>query len=443
MVVRSDFIPHQIHLTTAQIKKLGSGLSTNLKHSQMGADKGDIVVMLRPQNARKMLTSYKKTKGMRLTMSPDEIEETMKQGTGFFKTLKKWTGINKSDVIKGAKKIGKDVIHHGATAVGTAVGAYFGNPMAGAMLGDTLGRAGEAVLDSVEPTKGGVKFSPKEGVNSIKRDAKKVAIEALEAKISTMPVEYQDVARKAIKGEYPEAEEVERAMSRAMTSEGRGLYGGSMKGSPEMKERMARLRAMRKVGGKVNIGKAFRDLGHKIESGAKKTFTPALGRQIVSGLEKAGKTTASSLIHAGIPAVAGLAGDVLGGPMGGIAGAVAGDMLANQVGKATGYGIRRGRGRPRKNGGALAMMSAPYKQALRLNKGTYGLELGGFSADNAPISSFSTNSRVRPSSSEMTLSPYQMMSSPAMNPFIPTTYKQEGGTSCGYGGRGLYGGGLF
>jgi hypothetical protein len=442
-MAKGDFIPHQIHLTTAQIRKLGGGLATNLKHSQMGADKGDIVVMLRPQNARKMLTSYKKTKGMRLMMSPEEVEETMKQGTGFFQTLKKWTGINKSDVIKGAKRIGKDVVHHGATAVGTAVGAYFGNPMAGAMLGETLGRAGEKVLDSVEPTKAGIKFNPREGVNSIKRDAKKVAIEALEAKISTLPAEYQAVAKRAMKGEYPESEEVERAMSRAISSEGRGLYGGSMKGSPEMKERMARLRAMRKVGGKVNIGKAFRDLGHKIESGAKKTFNPALGRKIVSGLESAGKATASSLIHAGIPAVAGLAGDVLGGPMGGIAGAVAGDMLANQVGKATGYGIRRGRGRPRKDGMGIAMMSKPYKQALKLNKATYGLEVGGFSADNAPISKFSTNPRVKVSSDEMTLSPYQKMSSPAMNPFIPTSYTQEGGTSSGYGGRGLYGGGLF
>jgi hypothetical protein len=39
----------------------------------------------------------------------------------------------------------------------------------------------------------------------------------------------------------------------------------------------------------------------------------------------------------------------------------------------------------------------------------------------------------------MTLSPYQSITSPAMNPFIPTNYTQEGGTSSGYGGRGLYG----
>jgi hypothetical protein len=30
------------------------------------------------------------------------------------------------------------------------------------------------------------------------------------------------------------------------------------------------------------------------------------------------------------------------------------------------------------------------------------------------------------------------MDSPAMNPFIPAYYTQQGGVSCGYGGRGLY-----
>jgi hypothetical protein len=54
-------------------------------------------------------------------------------------------------------------------------------------------------------------------------------------------------------------------------------------------------------------------------------------------------------------------------------------------------------------------------------------------------SKYGTNPKVRPSSMEMTLSPYQSMSSPAMNPFVPTSYAQMGGTSAGYGGAGLYG----
>jgi len=130
--MKKDYVPHQIHLTMSQIKKLGSGLSTNLKHSQMGADKGEAVVMLTPQNARKMLTAYRKGKGMRLCMSPDEMDRTLVVGRGF------------KDVLKmGAKKLA----HYGTTALGTAVGTYFGNPVAGMALGEALGSAAEGAID--------------------------------------------------------------------------------------------------------------------------------------------------------------------------------------------------------------------------------------------------------------------------------------------------------
>ena len=84
--MKKDLIPHQIHLSKEQLTRLGKGLATNLKHSQMGSDKGEFVVMLHPQNARRMLTSYKKGKGMRLCLSPDEMMETEKKGGGFFKS---------------------------------------------------------------------------------------------------------------------------------------------------------------------------------------------------------------------------------------------------------------------------------------------------------------------------------------------------------------------
>jgi hypothetical protein len=274
MVMRSgDFVPHQIHLTRPQIQKLGQGLSTNLKHSQMGADKGDIVVMLRPQNARKMLTSYKKSKGMRLSLSPDELDETMKHGTGFFKTLKKWTGINKTDVIKGAKKIGKEAIKHGSVVAGTAIGAYMGNPMAGAMIGKALGEAGEATIDSIEPTKAGVKFDARAGARagakSIYKDARKVAVEAIDEQLDKLPPEYRKIGEKALAGEYPDSASAIRDVVGASMG-GFGLYGGRLvTGSPEAKARMAMLRE-RKAGGKINIGKAFKKLGSDIDKGFKK-----------------------------------------------------------------------------------------------------------------------------------------------------------------------------
>jgi len=417
----SKFIPHQIHLTETQIRKLGSGMPINLVHSQMGADKGDIVVMLKPQNARKMLTSYKKTKGMRLNLNPEELDETIRQGTGFFKTLKKYTGINKSDVISSAKNIGKSVVQHGAEAVGTALGAYMGNPAAGAAMGNAIGKAGVSALDSVSSTKSGVTFNPRESIKGLKADARAIAVEAVDTQLDKLPAGARKVAERALAGEYPDREEFISGAKDAVE------YAHSLGGGVSMAEKMARLRAMK--GGKINVAKTF----NKFAKDTKKTFTSP-------DAMKAYHKMASYAIHDGIPLATGALSQMAGDPTG-MSGAFLGKIAADQIGKETGYGIKRGRGRPRKITGDGAKNSAAFKRALKNNFN--GLELGGFSADNAPVSKFDTNPRVKQSSTEMTLSPYQRMDSPAMNPFVPTSYKQEGGQSCGYGGRGLYAGGLY
>ena len=420
-----DFVPHQIHLSVAQMKKLGGGLATNLKYDQMGAEKGDVVVMLRPQSARKMLTAYKKGKGMRLTLSPDEIEHTLKHGKGFFKAVKKYTGINKSDIVREAKSAGKQLVQHGSEALGTAVGTYFGNPQAGAMIGHAVGRAGSDAIDRTKSTKKGFAFDTK----GYKSDLSKTAL-------SVLPPDEREIVQDAIKTYKDIKAEAIKDVARDMQAEtgGRGLYGGRLpKGSAEAKERMAKLRAM-KSGGKIgdSIKKAFHSSTHAV--GDALTSRKAMNTY---------KTIGRHAIEQGIPLATTLASMALGDPTG-MSGAMIGNVAQEYASKgySKGTGIRRGR--PPKLGGAVAQLSKPFKQALRLNKGTYGLELGGFSADhNAPVSKFSTNPRVRPSSDEMTLSPYQQMSSPAMNPFVPKTYRQEGGQTCGYGGRGLYGGGLY
>jgi len=110
-----------------------------------------------------------------------------------------------------------------------------------------------------------------------------------------------------------------------------------------------------------------------------------------------------------------------------------------------GGGLRRARGRPRKDMiGAGVATSKAYKKALKANYS--GLELNNVVGENKPISQYNVNPRVKPSSEEMTLSPYLSNSSPAMNPFVPTNYYQEGGQMKGYGGKGLYlpsGSGLY
>ena len=64
-------------------------------------------------------------------------------------------------------------------------------------------------------------------------------------------------------------------------------------------------------------------------------------------------------------------------------------------------------------------LSKPYTNAM-----LYGKRM---KTPNESVSKFNTNARVKASSDEMTLSPYQKMTSPAMNPFVPKYAFQQGG----------------
>ena len=99
---------------------------------------------------------------------------------------------------------------------------------------------------------------------------------------------------------------------------GTGLYAGG-NGPP-------------RGGSLKSIGKAFKS------GNVAKIFSPSANR-----------STASTLIHQGIPlageALGSAVGEAMGGPLGGVAGSMAGsqagDATANAVGKATGYGVRK------------------------------------------------------------------------------------------------------
>jgi len=457
------YIPHQIHLTPIQAHKLMSGGAINIPVRQMGSDKGSEVVLFKAPNAKKLMSGFKRNKGVRIMMSPDEIEATMMKGSGinigkafkklgkdiksgankaikfvdkevikpagkaltskdamnvykqigkhaieegipvattlasmalgdptgmsgavvgniaskyasdaysnkvgaglrgmspadarkeymkiirsmrgmseaeknqikgsgFFQTLKKFTGIGKKQFVSGAKKVGKHAISIGATAVGTAIGAYTGNPVAGAMLGETLGRAGSSMVDSIQPAKGkmGIKFDPKSGLKSLKQDAKMYAVEALDREIDKLPPQYRGIAQDTLAGKYPDAESL--------------IY---------------------------DVGSTY----------AKDSF----------------------------------------------------DLSKMGLGMRR---VKKGRG---------ATQSQAFKQALKNNYG--GLKLTNAIMDNVSVADAERmgarmSANVKPSQIETPsdygfMSPYQRMDSPAMNPFVPTTYLQQGGTDSGYGG---------
>lgn len=301
----SKVIPHQLHLSAKQAKALLEGKSTNVPHRQMGADKGSEVVMLHPQTARKMLTAFKKGKGMRLTLSPVEAHHTEMAGKGIFgkqfdRFVKKSIGKKATKQLYGvAEKVGKPLLNKAIDAGAMALEAYAPG-------------ASPAILAGKRALKGYI----------------------------DRPSEYQKNPSKALEEDVNlQGMAEDYAKDQINSYLGAPIVGSGRKGSAEMRERMAMLRAMR------------------------------------------GK---------------------------------------------------KGKG---------ATMSAPFQQALRHNFS--GLALNNVSNENKPIGSYRTNPAVKRPSSEMTLSPYQNPSSPAMNPFIPRTYTQEGGATPGYAGRGLYGGGLY
>jgi hypothetical protein len=205
------------------------------------------------------------------------------------------------------------------------------------------------------------------------------------------------------------------------------------------------------AGNKIVSG--ARDVGNRIVSGARDAIHHideiTQDPELRSDAERLGKELASILIHKGIPVVASTLGGALAealaagtlqpelmpvaGFLGAEAGNKGGEYLADLVGEKTGLGVKRGRGRPRKVGKG-ATISKPFKMAMQNN---FGFEPNHFAIENKPVSRFRVNPHVTPAPTEMTLSPYQRVNSPAMNPFIPTYYTQQGGTNCGYGGRGV------
>ena len=405
------FIPHQLGLSARQPVVLLRGGAVLIPHGSMGADRGDFVMMLQPQNARKLLTAYKKGKGLKIKMTPDEIRETLKSGRGFMDYAKK--AYEKGRVLMNnllenpaIREMGKKGVKMGAEAIGTAIGGYFGNADMGKNIGKVVGEAGANAVEARDynvakyelaskAKEAGLDYARTEGRRRIKQNvgddlSRGLAYHTLnvaDKKIGATSGE-QDLKRLGLGAKRPKL----------------------VKGSAEAKEYMAMIRAKKGSG---------------------------IGQDILGGLKKVGRY----VIPATTGTLGGLAGGVASGgnPLGAIAGSALGTYGGQKAVEKLGIegAGMRGRGRPRKVVGMGATSSKPFQQALRNNFG--GLQLRNEVLSNAPLSSFNqVNSIVRPSSDVMTLSPYARMDSPAMNPFIPAYYTQQGGESCGYGGRGLY-----
>ena len=74
-----NLIPHQLGVSKPQLKKLLKGLVIQLAHEKLGSGAGDTILHLAPDNAKRLLSAYKRVKGLRMKLTPEEIEHTLQK----------------------------------------------------------------------------------------------------------------------------------------------------------------------------------------------------------------------------------------------------------------------------------------------------------------------------------------------------------------------------
>jgi len=88
----------QLSISPAQMTKIRKGLPIQISHGSMG--NGDVIVSLHPENANKIMSAFKRGKGLRMQMDEDEVRA--------------------SGLLNGIKKLGKKV-EKGVVKVGNQV----------------------------------------------------------------------------------------------------------------------------------------------------------------------------------------------------------------------------------------------------------------------------------------------------------------------------------
>jgi hypothetical protein len=480
------YVPHQIHLTPIQAHKLMSGGAVNIPVRQMGSDKGSEVVLFKAPNAKKLMSGFKRNKGVRIMMSPDEIEATMMKGSGvnIGKAFKKLGKDIKSGAEKAGSAISREVINPYVDAVSSkqAMNVYKqigkhaieqGIPVATALasmaLGDPTGMSG-AVVGNVAQQYASKAYSQKTGAGMRPDEARKEYMklirsmrgmsEAQKAQIKGSgffktlkkttgigKTQFISGAKKIGKNVLSEASQV---AGQALTAYTGNPMAGAMLTSTLDKSGGKMIDSIEPSKGKLGIKFDPRSGMKSLSNDAKMFAIEAIDREI-DKLPPEYRGVAQDALAGKYPDAQSLIYDV-----------GSKSMSESDMRSLMGLGMRsvkKGRG---------ATQSKAFKQALKNNYG--GLALTNSVMDNVSVSEAEKmgarlSANVRPSQIETPsdygfMSPYQRMDSPAMNPFVPTTYLQQGGTSSGYGGvsqselnklmgaglyygRGLYGNGLY
>lgn len=186
------------------------------------------------------LQKHARSKGYGIRkMKPAVLPVEINQGKGFFKTLKKVTGINRSQVIKGVKSVARKAVSNASEIAGQAVAEATGNESAGRRIAKIIKKTGDTAIktESGKKTLGAM-------AKATKREALNMGVEVVDDYIdnSGLPSYAKSAASKALKGKYPSASEfiddvAEGALGSVLTNgsgmkqtfnKGRRLMGAGM-----------------------------------------------------------------------------------------------------------------------------------------------------------------------------------------------------------------------
>lgn len=469
-----EIIPHQLHLTKAQKINLIKGKPVNVSHKNMGSGAGNVVITLTPTNARKMMTAYKNGKGVRLSMSQPELMGTYKHGKGFFDDVGSF--FTRDIPTFFTQTAPRFLIRDAVPAVvggltGIAAGVAGANPVLGAVAGAAASAGTKAGTDALADQLGlglyGVSATGGHGLYGVQgarggRGMKKGSPEmkAHMAKLRAM--------RKGNKGEGI-LDDIKAGAERA----GQFVKEGAKKAI----DLVGGEKAAKDLG--IKAGKAVLDpLANVIGSAVEKKFGKSAGEAVKLAMKKAGaygldKLDEYDLTEESAEAIKKEAKDLVVDEVKeaidnlkpeirsvALEALMSGDKKeavkkgAKKIGeKASKYAMEQLKKPyqrkakkvvedlgdellPNPIGGEGVRQSKPYRRVM---KDTYNAPVITSAGRNAPVANFKPNPRVMPSSNLMTLSPFQTPTAPAMNPFVPTTYAQEGGQGSGYGGVRLSG----
>ena len=418
----------QIRISPAQLSKIKKGMPIQIKHDSMGS--GDFVIAVHPENAKKMMSAYKRGKGLRIQMDEDEV-----RASGLLDGIKRLGKKIEKGVVNAGNTVAKptkkvisqipkpirDVLQQEAQGLVNTTGSTLGMMVGQATGDDELGEMiSQGISDTGNELLSGKRLSLGSKILPIAKKSVNMVVDNIEDPQYRAVV--KEIVKKSGAGLYgktgqglrgqglsgsglsgsgmrkrypavmrPDFDEEDMGQMRILPERGRNVikpYPRRMprfeKGSQEAKDYMSSIRNNKEGSGFFKkIGKSLKKeankVGRDIEKGANKGKTALFGKRI-------GDEAAFVLPIAGT-VLGGTAGSLAGGPfgsaLGGAAGGAAGKALGDDI-KKRGYGMKGGKGR--------------------------------------------RNSMVRPASDVPTFSPYATLYSAQNHPFTPRSSFQNGGS---------------